>query len=66
LVEDPADAAPQEGRFDPSLLLVFAGIGLVFLAFLSAAFWKPGYAIYFLGGGIVLLAIGFVVASKSG
>ena len=63
---DPQGAAPAARRFDPSLLLVFLGIALVFLAFFSAAFWRPGYAVYFLGGGILVLAMGFVFASRSG
>ena len=54
------------GRFDPSLILVFAGILLVFLALLSAAVWKGSYAVYFLGGGVLVLAAGFYFASRSG
>ena len=58
------EAGPK--RFDPSLALVFLGIALVFGAFLAAGFWAAGWAIYFLGGGIAMLAAGFYFASRSG
>lgn len=64
LVDDPNEGS-QGRRFDPGLLLVFAGIILVFVAFLSAAFWDADHAVWFLAGGIVVLALGFVFASRS-
>ena len=65
LVAEAGAEASEPRRFDPALMLVFGGIALVFLALLSAAFWEPGYAIYLLGGGILVLAAGFYFASKS-
>ena len=63
---DPHQETAGTRRLDPSLLLVFAGIVLVFLAFLSASIWDPSYALYFLVGGVLVLAAGFVLASRAG
>jgi hypothetical protein len=57
--------APKRRGFDLSWLLVLVGIAMTFLAFLAAAFWRAGYAIYLLAGGILVLVAGFAIGSRS-
>lgn len=57
--------APKRRGLDLSWLLVLAGIALTFFAFLAAAFWRAGYAIYLLAGGILVLVAGFAAGSRS-
>lgn len=52
-------------RWDLSWILVVGGIVMMFLAFLAAAYWQAGYAIYLLGAGILVLAGGFALGSRS-
>ena len=61
---DEEDQKAPANRFDPALILVILGIGLVFLAPLSAAFWTGRFAIYFLVGGILVLALGFFLVNR--
>ena len=56
---------PTGGWLEPSTLLIVTGVTLVFVAFLVVAVWQAAYAMYVLLGGVVVLILGFVVASRS-